>query len=58
MTGDQSVFVGAGAVHPVQLALHPQPGLVETGHLGLGDLVLDLVEELLQTLGCTSSTRG
>jgi hypothetical protein len=40
-------------MHPVQLALHPQPGLIETGHLGLGDPVFDLVEDLLQPLGRT-----
>src|SRR6266545_1560226 len=39
VTGDKGVLVGAGAVHPVQLARHSQPGLVETHHLGAGELV-------------------
>jgi hypothetical protein len=45
-------------MHPVQLALHPQPGLIKTGHLGLGDPVLYLVEELVQPLGCTPGHPG
>ena len=51
VAGDQGVLVGAGAVHPVQLARHAQPGLVEPGHLGLGDPVADLVEEPVQPVG-------
>jgi len=51
MAGDQGVLAGAGAVHPVQPPGHPQPGLVEPSHLGLGHPVGDLAEELFQAAG-------
>ena len=51
VAGDQGVAAGAGAVHPMQLAGDPQPGLVEPGGLGLDDAVLDLVEEPVQPVG-------
>jgi hypothetical protein len=36
VAGDQGVLVGAGAVHRVQFAGHPQPGLVKVRHLSVG----------------------
>ena len=51
VAGDQGVLVRAGAVDPVQAARHPQPGLVEPGHLGLGQAVGELVEEAVEALG-------
>lgn len=51
MTGDQRVLAGAGAVHPMQRAGHLQTGLVEPGHLGLGDALSDLIEEVIQSVG-------
>src|SRR3954451_15916918 len=51
MAGDQGVLAGAGAVHPVQLPGHAQPGLVEPGHLGGGDPVGDLGEEPVEPGG-------
>jgi transposase len=54
VAGDQGVAAGAGAVHPVQLPGHAQPGLVEPGHLGLGDPVANLGAELVEP-GCGAS---
>ena len=51
MAGDQGVLAGAGAVHPVQLPGHAQPGLVEPGHLGGGDLIFDLGQEPVEPVG-------
>ena len=51
VAGDQGVLVSAGAMHPVQLAGHPQPGLVESGHLSLGHTVTHHIEELVQPVG-------
>ena len=47
VAADQRVFIGAGAVHPVQAAGNPQTGLVEPGHFGGGQAVLDEAEELI-----------
>jgi len=49
--GDQGVAVGAGPVHPVQLGGHPQPGLVEAGHLVARQLAFDLAQEVAQAVG-------
>ena len=51
MAGDQRVAVGAGAAHPVQGAVHAQPGLVEPGHVGGGDALKHAGEELAQPVG-------
>ena len=42
---DQGVLAGAGAVHPVQPAFRPQPGLIEAGNAGPGDPGADLLQE-------------
>ena len=42
---EQGVLAGAGAVHPVQPAVCPEPGLVEPGHVAGGDLAADLLQE-------------
>jgi hypothetical protein len=42
---EQGVFAGAGAVHPVQLSVHPEPGLVEPGGVAGGDSVPDPFQE-------------
>ena len=51
VAGDQSVLAGPGAMHPRQRARHPQPGLIEPGHLGFGDPVGDFGEEPVQAVG-------
>ena len=51
VAGDQGVLAGAGAVHPVQLAGHPQPGLVEPGDIGLGDSLFHGAEEAAEPVG-------
>ena len=51
VAGDQGVLAGAGAVHPVQLAGHPQPGLVEPGDIGLGDVLFHGAEEAAEPVG-------
>jgi len=48
---EQGTRAGAGAVHPVQAAAHPEPGLVEPGHLGGGDLVAGARQEPAQPPG-------
>ena len=50
VAGDQGVLAGAGAVDPVQRARHAQAGLVETGHLGGGDTVAELGEEVTESV--------
>ena len=49
---EQGVLAGAGAVHPVQPALHPEPGLVEPGHLAGGDLLAGVLQEPAEPAGC------
>jgi hypothetical protein len=51
VAGDQGVLPGASAVHPGQLAGHAQAGLVEPGHLGVGDPLFDLGEEPVEPVG-------
>lgn len=51
MAADQGVLAGAGAMHPVQLAVDPQPGLVEADHLAAGDFVAHPIHELAQPAG-------
>ena len=51
VAGDQGVLAGAGAVHPVQRAGHPQPSLVEPGDIGLGDLLFHGAEEAAEPVG-------
>jgi hypothetical protein len=51
VAGEQGVFAGAGAMHPVQRAGDPEPGLVEPGHLGRGNAIGDTVEEAVQSVG-------
>ena len=48
---EQGVLAGAGAVHPVQPAVHPEPGLVEPGHLAGGDLLAGVLQEPAQPPG-------
>jgi len=48
---EQGVPAGAGAVHPVQLAVDPEPGLVEPGHLAAGDLLAGVLQEPAQPPG-------
>jgi len=48
---EQGVSAGAGAVHPGQAALHPEPGLVGPGHLADGDLPADVLQEPVQPPG-------
>jgi hypothetical protein len=45
------VLAGTGAVHPVQLAPHGQPGLVEADHPAAGQLIGHPVQELTQPPG-------
>src|SRR6266511_3803461 len=58
VTGDKGVLVGAGAVHPVQLARHSQPGLVETHHLGAGELVTHVGQKPVEAPGGPLGERG
>src|SRR6266498_3226449 len=58
VTGDKGVLVGAGAVHPVQLARHSQPGLVETHHLGAGELVTHVGQRPVEAPGGPLGERG
>jgi hypothetical protein len=48
MADDQGVAVGAGAVHPMQRAGHPQSGLVEPDDVSSGDTVGHDAEKLTQ----------
>ena len=59
MDREKGVLAGAGAVHPVQPALDPEPGLVEPGHLAAGDLLAGLLQEPAQLLlGRPGDTAG
>ena len=51
MAGDQRVFAGPGAVHPMQPARDTQPGLIKPGHLRADDAVTDQVGESVQPGG-------
>ena len=48
---EQGVLAGAGAMHPVQPAVHAEPGLVEPGHLAGGDLLAGVLQEPAQPPG-------
>ena len=45
---EQGVLLGAGAVHPVQPARHPEPGLIEPGDIAGGDVPADPLREAVQ----------
>ena len=45
MHDEQGVLAGAGAVHPVEPAVHAEPCLAGPGHLGCGDLPPGMLEE-------------
>ena len=55
---EQGVLAGAGAMHPVQPAVHPEPGLVESGHLGCGDVVPHAFQEAIQPPGGAGGDPG
>lgn len=48
---EQGVLAGAGAVHPGQPAFKPESGLVESGDVAGGDLLADMLGELIQPPG-------
>jgi hypothetical protein len=47
----QGVPAGPGAVHPVQSARHPEPGLIKPGDIAGSDVVADPLEEAIQLPG-------
>jgi hypothetical protein len=47
----QGALAGAGAMHPAQLAVDPEPGLVEPGHVAGGDLPAGMLQEAAQPPG-------
>ncbi len=51
MHHEQGVLTGAGAVHPVQPARHPEPGLIEPGDRAGGDVLAGPLQEPLQPPG-------
>ena len=54
---EQGVLAGAGAVHPVQPTLDPEPGLVESGHRAGGDLPAGIFQEPAQAPGRAGGQR-
>src|SRR6266568_3421474 len=58
MHREQGVFAGAGAVHPVQPALDPESGLVESGDGAVGDLLPGPLQEATQAGGGTGGDPG
>jgi hypothetical protein len=48
MRHEQGVVAGAGAVHPGQPAFNPETGFVEPGDAAGGDLLADMLGELIQ----------
>jgi hypothetical protein len=57
MDHQQGVLASAGAVHPGQPALHPEPCLVEPGDVAGGDLLPDLLGEAVQPPGRAGGQR-
>jgi hypothetical protein len=53
MHHEQGVLAGAGAVHPAQPALHPEPGLVGPGHATGGDALPHPPQETIELPGGT-----
>jgi len=47
-----------GPVHPGQPALHPEPRLIEPGHVAGSDLLADMLQEPVQPPGRASSQRS
>ena len=45
---EQGVLAGAGAMHPVQPARHPEPGLIEAGDIAGSDVPADPLQEAIQ----------
>ena len=58
MDDQQDVFAGAGAVHPVQPPVHPEPGLIKPGHVADGDLLPGMLQEPAQPPGGPRGERG
>jgi hypothetical protein len=58
MHHEQGVLAGAGAVHPGKPAVHAEPGLVEPGHAGVGDLLAGMLQEPAQAPGGVGSEAG
>ena len=54
---EQGVLAGAGTVHPVQPAVHAEPGLVEPGHLAGGDLPAGVLQEPAEPPGGAGGDR-
>ena len=54
---EQGVFAGAGAVHPVQLSVHPEAGFVEPGDVAGGDLPAGMLQEPVKLARCSAGDR-
>ena len=54
---DQAVLAGRGGVHPPQLALDPQPGLVEVHHRRGGEVRPRPLQEPAQPTRCAGGHR-
>ena len=57
MHHEQGVLAGPGAVHPVQPARHPEPGLIEPGDIAGGDVRADPLQEPVQLPGSPGGDR-
>jgi hypothetical protein len=58
MDHEQGVLAGAGAVHPGQLPLHPEPGLIEPRYRAASDLFPRPVQEAIELAGGADGDGG